>query len=389
MTARPFRYSVPDAAIADLRERLARTRWPDEVNDADWGWGTSLPYLRNLTTYWRDKFDWRAAEERLFAFPHFLIDIDGLDLHFMHVRSPHDGATPLIMTHGWPGSVFEFLDVIPMLTEPEKFGGTAADAFHVVAPSLPGYGFSAAATAPGMGQRAAASRHVRLMAALGYDRYVAQGGDWGAAVSHHTALLDPDHCAGLHLSMLFAMPPPGIADPMALVLPHEQRYLAVTQKYREHLAGYFHQQRSKPQTLGYGLTDSPAGWAAWVTEKFHDWTDCRGEIQNAVSWDALLANISLYWFTNTITSASRFYKEFRLTELAGGETMFPVRVPTGIALYPNDLTGCPRAWAEKLFPLMHWYAAPRGGHFAAMEVPDLFAADLRNFKAALAAPPVA
>ena len=383
MPPRPFHHRVPDADIADLRARLRATRWPDEVNDGAWGWGAGLEYMHALVAYWADGFDWRQAEAALFAWPHFMLELDGLDLHFIHARSPHAGATPLIMTHGWPGSLFEFLEVIPRLTEPEKFGGRAEDAFHVVAPSLQGYGFSPPARAPGMNQRAVAGRHARLMAALGYDRYVAQGGDWGALVSHHTALLDPAHCVGLHLSLLQPIPPRDVADPMALVLPHETRYLANVKNYRRTGAGYFHQQSSKPQTLAYGLTDSPAGWAAWVTEKFHDWTDCQGEIRNAVSWDALLANISLYWFTNTIASASRFYKEFRLAELAGGVQLFPVRVPTGVAQYPFDLSGCPRAWAERLFPIVHWYEAPRGGHFAAMEQPGLFAADLWGFGAVL------
>ena len=358
------------------------------MNDEAWGWGTSLPYLRALLDYWATAFDWRAAEARLFRYPNFLIDIDGLDLHFLHARSPHAGAMPLVITHGWPGSVFEFLELIPRLTEPEKFGGRAEDAFHVVAPSLPGYGFSAAASAPGMNQRAVARRHVKLMAALGYERYVAQGGDWGAIVSHHTADLDPDHCAGLHMNFVMPVPPAGAGDPMALVLPHEQRYLARAHAFRGDGNGYFQQQRTRPQTLAYGLVDSPAGWCAWVAEKFHAWTDCAGidggrEIRNAVSWDAMLAHISLYWFTNTIASASRFYKEYGLAEQSGAGQPGRVTVPTGVAQYPFDLAGCPRAWAEALFPLMHWYEAPRGGHFAAMEQPDLFAADLWRFRAAL------
>jgi microsomal epoxide hydrolase len=287
------------------------------------------------------------------------------------------------MTHGWPGSVFEFLDLIPRLTHPEQHGGTAADAFHVVAPSLPGYGFSASATEPGMGQRATGARHAALMAALGYDRYIAQGGDWGSFVSNHTAALDPAHCIGLHMNMLMPIPPADVADPMALVQPHELRYLANIKAYRDQGSGYFSQQSTKPQTLAYGLVDSPAGWCAWVTEKFNAWTDCRGEIRNAVSWDAMLANISLYWFTNTIASSSRFYKEYGLAQARGDLLPGKVTVPTGVANYPFDLTGCPRAWAEKLFPIVHWFDAPKGGHFAALEQPELFAADLRAFKAAL------
>jgi len=376
-----FSHRVPEAAIEDLRRRLAATRWPDEVNDDAWGWGVPVAYLRELCAYWADGFDWRAAEADLFAQPHFTLDIDGLDLHFTHARSPHADATPLIMTHGWPGSVFEFLDVMPRLLEPEKFGGRAEDAVHLVLPSLQGYGFSPAARAPGMDQKTVGLRHARLMAALGYGRYVAQGGDWGAIVSRHTAAQDPAHCIGLHLSMLPPVPPKGMADPMARVAPHEMRYLANMKAYRDTGAGYFHQQRSKPQTLAYGLTDSPAGWCAWVAEKFHDWTDCGGEIRNAVSWDRMLANISLYWFTNSIASASRFYKEFRLAEGRGAADPGRIEVKTGIAVYPHDLTGCPRAWAEGLFPIVHWFDAPQGGHFAAMEQPAVFAGDIWRFLA--------
>jgi pimeloyl-ACP methyl ester carboxylesterase len=376
---RPFTHTVPKGDITDLYRRLHATRWPDEVNDGAWGWGVPVADMRALCVYWQEKFDWRAAEARLFAHPHFLIDLDGLDLHFIHARSPHENATPLIMTHGWPGSVFEFLSVIPRLTEPEKFGGNAADAFHVVAPSLQGYGFSPAAKEPGMSQKRVAQRHARLMAALGYGRYIAQGGDWGSLVAQHTANLDPAHCIGLHINMVQPIPPADVADPMTLVQPHEMRYLANAQNYRDTGSGYFHQQRSKPQTLAYGLTDSPAGWCAWVAEKFHAWTDCQGDIRNAVSWDDLLANISFYWFTGTIASSSRFYREFHLAQARGDEPLFPVTVPTGIAQYPFDILGSPRAWAERAYPVMHWYEAPRGGHFAALEQPDLFARDLWAF----------
>jgi epoxide hydrolase len=380
---RPFTFRVPDEDIADLHRRLAATRWPDEVNDGAWGWGVPLETMHALCAYWRDRFDWRAAEARLFALPNFLIGIDGLDTHFIHARSPHADATPLIMTHGWPGAVFEFLAVIPWLTHPEQFGGTAADAFHVVVPSLPGYGFSAAARQPGMSQRAAARRHARLMAALGYERYIAQGGDWGSMVSQQNAVIDPAHCIGLHLNFVVPVPPKDVANPMSLVAPHEMGYLARFKDYRDNGSGYFQEQSTKPQTLAYGLTDSPSGWCGWVAEKFHAWTDCSGEIRNAVSWDDMLAIISLYWFTNTIGSASRFYREFHLATERGDEKPFPVTVPTGIAQYPFDLTGCPRAWAELAYPVKHWFEAPKGGHFAALEQPEMFAKDIWSFKEAL------
>jgi microsomal epoxide hydrolase len=384
-TPRPFTFRVPSGALSALHERLDQTRWPDDVNDEAWGWGVPLAYLKELCAYWRDGFDWRAAEARLFAHPHFLLEIDGLDLHYIHARSPHEEAAPLIITHGWPGSVFEFLELIPRLTHPEKFGGTAADAFHVVAPSLQGYGFSPAAEMPGMSQRRVATRHARLMATLGYGRYIAQGGDWGSLVSQHTAIVDPAHCMGLHINMVQPVPPADEVDPMALVRPEEMHYLAKAAAYRETGSGYFQEQRTKPQTLAYGLTDSPAGWCAWVTEKFHGWTDCRNEIRNAVSWDDLLANISLYWFTGTIASASRFYREYGLAQARGDEKLAGITVPTGIAQYPHDIIGCPRVWAERFYPLVHWYEAPEGGHFAALEKPALFAEDLRRFRRGLVA----
>ena len=378
---RPFTHRVPDAAITDLHARLDATRWPaDDINDEAWNWGVPLPAIRDICAYWRATFDWRAAEARLFAHPHFLIGIDGLDLHFIHARSPHEDAQPLVITHGWPGSQFEFLALIPRLTHPEQFGGSAADAFHVVAPSLQGYGFSPAATQPGMSQKTVGERHARLMAALGYDRYIAQGGDWGSRVSQYTAVADPAHCIGLHLNMLQPLPPKDVADPMALVKPNEQIYLDHTEAYRKQGAGYNEQQSTRPQTLAYGLTDSPAGWCAWVAEKFHAWTDHRGDMRDAVSYDDMLANVSLYWFTNTIASASRFYRERALLQAREGSPP-KVTVPTGVAMYPADLTGCPRAWAERAFPIVHWFEAPRGGHFAALEQPQLFAQDLRSFKA--------
>ena len=382
-TPRPFNFRVSSSAITDLQDRLAATRWPPEPPDAPWESGVPVAYLREVCDYLREKHSWRAAEARLFAHPHVLIDIDGLDLHVMHARSPHAEAMPLIITHGWPGSSFEFLDLIPRLTHPDRYGGSAADAFHVVAPSLQGFGFSPAPEQPGMSPRAVARRHALVMATLGYDRYIAQGGDWGSIVSQHNAIIDPEHCIGLHINMVQPVAPQGVADPMALVLPDEQHYFARAKDYRDNGAGYFHQQRTKPQTLAYGLTDSPAGWCAWVTEKFHAWTDCQGDIRNAVSWDDMLNTISLYWFTNTIGSAARFYREFGLASARGDEPLFPVTVPTGLAQYPFDLTGCPRAWAERAYPVVHWFEAAKGGHFAALEQPELFARDLWAFRKAI------
>jgi len=382
---RPFRIAVSDQSIADLHARIERTRWPDEVNDASWGYGVRSDYLRELTDYWRHGFDWRAAEVRLNALPQFLTSIDGLDMHFVHHRSLHPHATPLLITHGWPGSIVEFMDLIPRLTQPERFGGSAADAFHVVAPSLQGYGASPASPARGMSPRTIALRHVALMARLGYTRYLAQGGDWGSLVAHHTAAIDPVHCAGLHLNLLVPAPRRDVADPMSLVQEHEKRWLAGVERHVEQGTGYYQIQRTRPQTLAFALTDSPVGWCAWVTEKFHAWSDCERnglrDPRHAVSWDAMLTNISLYWHTGTIASSIRLYREQALAETRGDERPGRVAVPTGVAVYPAEIFRCPRAWAERRLPILHWYEAPRGGHFAAMEQPELFANDLRRFRA--------
>ena len=380
---RPFRFAVSDAAIADLHARIDRTRWPDEVNDPHWGYGVSLRYLRELTHYWRNKFDWRAGEARINILPQFLTAIDGLDLHFVHARAAHPDATPLLITHGWPGSIVEFLELIPRLTDPERFGGSAEDAFHVVAPSLQGYGGSPPATVPNMSPRAIARRHALLMARLGYTSYMAQGGDWGSLVAYHTAVLDPRCCRGLHLNLVLPVPPKELAEPMTLVQEHEKSWLAAVARHNEQGTGYFHIQGTRCQTLSYALNDSAVGWCAWVTEKFHSWTDCERDgirdPRNAVSWDDMLTNISLYWFTGTIGSSIRLYKENALADARGDERPGRVKVPTGVAVYPGEIFRCPRAWAEHRFPLVHWYEAPRGGHFAALEQPDLFAADLVQF----------
>ena len=386
-SSRPFRFAVSNESVADLHARIDHTRWPDEVNDASWGYGVRMDYLKELVDYWRRQFDWRSAEARINALPQFLISIDGLDLHFVHSRSAHPQAMPLLITHGWPGSIVEFLELVPRLTEPERFGGRARDAFHVVAPSLQGYGGSPSSGAAGMSPIAIARRHAELMARLGYTRYLAQGGDWGSLVAQHTAAIDPAHCAGLHLNLLVPIPPRDVADSMSLVQEHEKTWLSHTARHVDQGTGYYHIQRTRPQTLAYALTDSPVGWCAWVTEKFHAWSDCERDgcrdPRNAVSWDAMLSNISLYWYTGTIGSSVRLYREQALAEERGDARPERVVVPTGIAVYPGEIFRCPRAWAERRFPIAHWYEAPRGGHFAAMEQPQLFADDLRTFRAAI------
>lgn len=382
MSVRGFRVSVPDSAIADLEQRLDNVRWPDAWDASGfalWSWGTPDGYLRELVGYWRDGFDWRAAEARINRFDQFLAQIDGLDIHFIHQRSPHEAATPLLMAHGWPGSIVEFLEVIPRLTEPEKFGGSSRDAFHVVCPSLPGYGFSEAGRAPGMTPRRIAERHAALMALLGYDHFVAQGGDWGAVIGRYLPDICPERLLGLHFNLSIPRPPEGVDDPLSLVTPEERTRIEGWTTDEWMLTGYSHIQGTKPRTLSYGLTDSPVGLAGWIAEKFHGWTENVGDIRDAVSWDDLLTNIALYWFTGTIASSTRLYREHFDILRQGIMPSAPCTVPTGLANYPGEIWQQPRAWAEREYNLVHWYEAPHGGHFAAFEQPELFAGDLLAF----------
>ena len=372
----PFRVDVPDAVLEDLRDRLARTRLPNQVEGAGWDQGTELGFLADLLAYWRDGFDWRAAEARINAFDQFVTEVDGQRIHFVHQRSPEPGALPLLISHGWPGSVVEFLDVIGPLTDPRGHGGDPADAFHVIAPSLPGYAFSGPTRAPGWHPRRIAEAYVSLMATLGYDRYGAQGGDWGSIVAANVADLDADHVAGLHLNFL-TVPKPEGADPADLT-PEEQAGLAGMHAWRRTGAGYQEIQGTKPQTLGYGLEDSPAGLAAWIAEKFGAWSDGGPDPEAVFTRDQLLTNITVYWVTATATSSTRLYYEMR----QAGRAAIPqgyVAVPTGIASYPGEVTRTPRSWAEHRYHITHWTEQPRGGHFAAMQVPELFVDDVRAF----------
>jgi microsomal epoxide hydrolase len=381
---RTFRCEVPDSAVAELHQRLDLTRWPDQLDDVGWSFGVDKNYLQELVHYWRHTFDWRAAEAQLNGFAQYLVEIDGIDTHFIHERSPHPDATPLILTHGWPGSVWEFFEVIPRLTQPEKFGGRPEDAFHVVCPSLPGFGFSGTVRDINMGMGVTARRHARLMAILGYSHYYAQGGDIGSGVSRLMPVVDPEHCAAMHINLVAMAPPKDLADPMAVVTPAERERMRHTEEHQREGRGYQILQNTRPQTLAYALHDSPAGWCAWVTEKFCTWADCDGDIRNVVSWDRMLGNISLYWFTNTIASSLRFYRQNTLAHASGANPFAAVTAPSGVALYPREIYQAPRAWVEREFALVHWSEAAKGGHFAAMEQPQYFAEDLWRFKLAVA-----
>ena len=371
----PYRVEIPEADLRDLWERLARTRWPEGETVEDWSQGLPLAYMRELCAHWADGYDWRATEARLNALPQFRTEVDGLGIHFVHVRSRHPEALPLVMTHGWPGSVVEFLKVIGPLTDPTAHGGAAADAFHVVCPSLPGYAFSDRPAQRGWNVERIAAAWVRLMARLGYERYGAQGGDWGSVVCANVADLDADHVAGLHLNFVVVRPPEGENAPLT---PAEQRRLDAMAAWRRTGAGYQEIQGTKPQTLGYALEDSPAGLAAWIVEKFAAWSDCDGDVERSFTKDQLLTNVMAYWVTATATSSTRLYYEMRQAGRDAVPTRF-IDVPTGIANYPAEITAMPRRWVEHRYNVVHWAELPRGGHFAAMEVPDVFVDDVRTF----------
>jgi microsomal epoxide hydrolase len=371
----PFVVSVPDAALSDLDERLSRWRRPNRVI-AGWEQGTELTYLEELVGYWRDGYDWRTEERRLNGVNHFLTNHEGQRIHFIHARSPHEGALPLILIHGWPGSVVEFLDAIGPLTDPVASGGDPDDAFHVVAPSLPGYGFSGPTSEPGWHPRRIAGAFARLMADLGYRRYGVQGGDGGSVVGANLADLNGPHVAGLHLNFVAAGRPEG-EDPAALT-DEERRDLDNLRAWRRTGAGYQEIQATRPQTLGYALEDSPAGLAAWIIEKFRAWSDCDGDVERSFTKDQLLTNVMLYWVTGTATSSTRLYYEMRRAGASAVPQAF-IEVPTGVARYAGEVTRVPRRWVEGRYHVTHWAEIGRGGHFAAMEVPGLFVDDVRRF----------
>jgi len=370
----PFPIQIDDAVLDDLRERLARTRLPDAIEDSGWDYGIPIDYLRELVEYWRDEYDWRTHEARLNELAHFRTHIDGQSIHFVHARSSHADALPLLITHGWPGSVVEFLEVIPRLTQPEAHGGNAADAFHVIAPSLPGYGFSGPTRARGWDVPRIARAFVELTARLGYTRYGAQGGDWGAQVTTRIGAYDPDHLVGIHLNM-----PIGVRPDEACPLSDEDKAdLAAMARFQNEESGYAMQQGTRPQTLGVALDDSPAGLLAWIVEKFRAWSDCDGHPENVFTRDQLITNVMLYWLTKTATSSARLYWESRHGGMWNEKPEF-VAVPTGVARYPKEVVRFPRPWVERQYHVTHWTDMSRGGHFAAMEQPEIFVEDLQNF----------
>jgi pimeloyl-ACP methyl ester carboxylesterase len=373
-TIRPFRLDVPQADLDDLRERLARTRWPGELPGAGWEAGVPLGYLKDLVAYWHTSYDWRAHEARLNEFPQFTTVIDGQNVHFLHVRSPNPRALPLIITHGWPGSVVEFMKIIGPLTDPAGHGGDPADAFHVVAPSLPGFGFSSPLAGPGWDTRRVARAWAELMHRLGYDRYGAHGGDTGSVVSPELGRIDPEHVIGVHVNNLGTFPSGDPAE-LADLTEADQARLALLSKWGHDMSGYAIVQSTRPQTLSYALTDSPAGQLAWIVEKFKEWTDPHASLpEDAVDRDLILTNVSVYWLTGTAGSAARIYYEGART---WGHAQPRSSVPTAVAVFPGDTTI--RPLADRDHNVVHWAEFSRGGHFAALEAPDLLVGDVREF----------
>jgi microsomal epoxide hydrolase len=373
----PFRVAVSEEVIADLRVRLERTRFPDEVPDTGWEYGSNLAYMREVVDYWRTRYDWRAQEARINRFAQYHADIDGLKIHFIHEPGRGPNPKPVLLIHGWPGSIVEFMDIIPMLTDPGAHGGDPRDSFTVIAPSLPGYGFSDHPRARAMNIQAIAEIFFKLMTdVLGFKRFAVQGGDWGAAVTSRIGEIHAPSVYGIHINMIAIGPAEGRSA--AELTPEEKVFLGNMEKFRTGETGYQWIQGTKPQTLAYGLNDSPAGLAAWIIEKFRTWSDCKGDVESRFSKDQMLTNVMVYWVTQTINSSTRLYYEARHHpwRLKPGTR---IEAPTAVAVFPGELVLPPRHWAERVYNVRRWTVMPRGGHFAAMEEPKLLADDIRAY----------
>ena len=373
-----FRIEVPDAVLDDLRERLGRTRWPDEIGGSGWEYGADLATLKSLVGYWLTSFDWREQEHRLNELPHYRAVIDGIGIHFVHERGRGPDPLPLILTHGWPGSFAEMLKILPLLADPGRNGGDASDAFDVVIPSIPGYGFSDRPTRRGMHTVRIAKLWRGLMNGLGYGRFGAQGGDWGASIATRLALGDPESVVGIHLNYIPGSYSPYLGPGAPELSAGETKFLEEKDRWGREEGAYGHLQGTRPQTPAFGLNDSPAGLAAWIVEKFRAWSDCDGEVERRFTKDELLTNVMIYWVTGTIASSIRLYLESRATplQLARGER---IRVPCGVAAFPREAPSPPREWVERGYDVRHWTVLPRGGHFAALEEPHLLAQDIQKF----------
>ncbi len=368
---RPFEIAISDEVLNDLKQRLANTRWPEKETVKDWSQGIPLAYTQEVCDYWLNSYDWRAREQLLNKYSQFMTELNGLDIHFIHARSAHPDARPLLMTHGWPGSIVEFQKVIGPLIDPLAHGGNTEDAFHVVCPALPGYGFSGKPSDTGWSIEKIAETWNQLMLRLGYDEYFAQGGDWGAAVTAAIGMQNLGNCQAIHLNMVIVEPDPATMDDLT---PLEQSALAGMQHYSDHDSGYSKQQSTRPQTVAYGLSDSPVGQMAWILEKYWAWMDCDGHPENVLTKDELLDNIMLYWCNASAASSARLYWE-SFNDLSRDEII----LPTGCSVYPKEIFRASRRWAERRFKnLIHWNELDKGGHFAAFEVPETFIKEVRN-----------
>ena len=376
---RPFRIEIADADLIDLKARLGNARWPEKELVSDWSQGVPLSYLKELCNYWEKEYDWRKTEARLNELPQFVTDIDGISIHFIHVRSPYPDALPLIITHGWPGSVIEFLKVIGPLSDPVKYGGKAADAFHLVCPTLPGYGFSGKPTVTGWGVERIATAWAELMRRLGYHQYGAQGGDWGTSISTVLGQQDRKHVIGIHLTPPLAGPDPTTFDTLT---NKERAAMADLERSAEWESGYSMEHSTRPQTIGYALVDSPVALCAWIIEKFRAWTDCEGDLESVLTRDEILDNLMLYWLPATGASSARLYWESirQVNRWIAESAKDKVDVPTGCSIFPKELQRPSRRWTEKRFvDIRYWNEPSKGGHFAAFEQPEIFTDEVRAF----------
>ena len=378
MAVQPYKIEIPDSVLDDLKSRLERTRWPDELPGTGWDYGSNLDYVKELVEYWRTKFDWHAQEKLINSFSHFKSKVDGLNIHFIHEKGKGPNPMPLVITHGWPGTFFEMDKVIPMLSDPASHGGDPADAFDVVAPSMPGYGFSDATDKRGLSVLSIGDLWAKLMSEnLGYQKFAAQGGDWGARVTAKLGLSHGDKVIGIHTTSTSSPTPyqgPGTRE----LSEAENAMLAQRVQWLADEGGYSHIQATKPQTLSYGLNDSPAGLAAWIVEKYRTWSDCGGDVESRFTKDELLTTITIYWVTQSINSSTRLYYEsfFQAWDLAKDEK---IQVPVAIASFPRENSVPLREWAERSFNIQQWTDMPSGGHFAALEEPDRLVEDIRKF----------
>jgi len=378
MEVKPFTIAVEDSVLEDLRQRLADTRWPDEIPNTGWDYGSNLTYLKELVEYWRTGFDWRAQEAKLNAFSHFKSEVDGLDIHFIHERGKGPNPMPLVITHGWPSCFFEMTKIIPLLADPASHGGEPADSFDVVAPSLPGFGFSDHAQDRGMEVQRVAGMWNKLMTQnLGYPRFGAQGGDIGSGVTSRLGYDHADSLYGIHLTSV-TRPTPYFGPGSQPITEAEQALMDQRDRWFQDEGGYNHIQGTKPQTLAYGLNDSPAGLASWIVEKYRTWSDCGGDVEKRYTKDELLTIVTIYWVTQTISSSTRMYYENQ-KNLWTMEKDQKVPAPAGMAMFPQEISRPPREWAERSYDVRRWTEMPRGGHFAALEEPQLLAEEVRAF----------